>query len=147
MNIRRIEAGILDNVTDMDMSMTPFQAGLGAFIDLDKQDFVGRAALLQADRRRLLYGLKCAAANPVAPAPVLDGDREVGRVTVGAWSPFLKCGIGYIRFHEPGEWAGRNLSLRSEEGEAQPCEIVDLPFFDPEKRIARGLERSIPERP
>ncbi len=45
MEIRRIEAGILDNGTDFDLTMTPFEAGLGAFVDLDKPAFIGRDAL------------------------------------------------------------------------------------------------------
>ena len=36
MEIRRMEAAILDNGTDMDMSMTPYQAGLGAFVNLNE---------------------------------------------------------------------------------------------------------------
>lgn len=147
MEIRRIEAGILDNGTDMDRSMTPFQAGLGAFIDLEQRDFVGRAALLEADRRSLLYGIKCPTATPAMTCDVHDSDRVVGRATAGAWSPFLNCGIGYVRFGEAGRWAGRALSLRTRDGEAHPCEIVELPFYDREKRIARGLDRSIPEPP
>jgi aminomethyltransferase len=144
METRRIEAGILDNGTDMDMSMTPYQAGLGTFVDLDKQDFVGRAALLDADRRPLLYGVKCPAATPTMGCAVLDGVRPVGRVTAGAWSPFLDCGIGYARFSEPGAWAGRALSVTTSDGESHPCEIVALPFYDPDKRIPRGLDRSSP---
>jgi glycine cleavage system aminomethyltransferase T len=147
MEIRRIEAGILDNITDMDMSMTPFQAGLGTFIDLDKQDFVGRAALLEADRRTLLCGVKCPASTPAVNCEILDGDQFVGRVTVGAWSPFLECGIGYVRFDEPGEWVGRALSVKMQDGQTQPCEIIELPFYDKEKLIARGLDKSIPEPP
>jgi len=142
MEIRRIEAGILDNGTDFDMSMTPYQAGLGAFIDLDKEGFVGRAALLEADRQTLLYGLKCPSASPPWNSQVLDGERIVGRVTAGAWSPFLNCGIAYVRFNQPGAWVGRTLSLKLEQ--TSPCEIVDLPFYDPEKRIPRGLDKSIP---
>ena len=36
MGVRRIEAGILDNITDFDETMTPFQAGLGDFLDLEQ---------------------------------------------------------------------------------------------------------------
>lgn len=143
MEIRRMEAAILDNGTDMDMSMTPYQAGLGTFIDLNKEDFTGRAALLEADRRPLLFGLKCEAV-PDMDYEILDGQHVVGYVTGGAWSPYLQSGIGYVRFNEPGQWAGRTLSLKVEEGEICPCEIVELPFYDPEKRIARGLDKSIP---
>jgi aminomethyltransferase len=144
MEIRRIEAAILDNGTDMDMSMTPFQAGLGSFVDLNKGDFIGRAALESADRRTLIYGIKCGARSPDMNDDVLDGSRSVGRITAGAWSPYLATGIGYVKFSEPGDWAGRSLALRSVRGTTDACAIVDLPFYDKEKRIPRGLDRSIP---
>ena len=144
MEIRRIEAGILDNLTDFDTTMTPFEAGLGAFLELDKEGFIGRETLLKADRRTLLYGLRCRAATPAMNLSVLDGQQAVGRVTAGAWSPFLDCGVGYVRFSQPGNWAGRSLALKTSAAETVPCEIVDLPFYDPNKRIPRGLDRSIP---
>ena len=144
MTMRRIEAGILGNTTDMDTTMTPFEAGLGRFVDIERGDFVGRAALLHADRRPLLHGLKCSDALPCAASTVLDGDTPVGRMTMGVRSPTLECGIGYVRFDEPGDWKGRTLRIRLPSGDVHPCEIVDLPFVDPEKRIVRGLDRSIP---
>jgi glycine cleavage system aminomethyltransferase T len=144
MEVRRIEAGILDNLTDFDISMTPFQAGFGDFLDLDKESFVGREALQETDRRTLLYGLKCPSATPAMNSDILDGHETVGRVTAGAWSPFLDCGIGYVRFDQPGDWAGRSLALKTSAGETVPCEIVDLPFYDLEKRVPRGLDRTIP---
>jgi len=147
MTTRRIEAGILGNMTDMDASMTPFEAGLGAFIDMDKDDFVGRAALVNADRRPLLLGLKCSAATPTMSSVVLDGDKPVGRMTAGTHSPTLDCGIGYVRFAEPGDWSGRALHLRFPDGKVHPCEIVDLPFFDPKNEIARGIDKTIPCAP
>ena len=45
MTIRRIEAGILGNLTDMDITMTPFEAGLAPFIHMDKSDFVVSTSL------------------------------------------------------------------------------------------------------
>ncbi|NIO07973.1 MAG: aminomethyl transferase family protein, partial [Deltaproteobacteria bacterium] len=42
MGVRRIEAGILDYGTDIEPNMTPYAAGLGAFVDLSKPDFIGR---------------------------------------------------------------------------------------------------------
>jgi aminomethyltransferase len=124
--------------------MTPFQAGLAAFVDLDKGDFIGRAALQSADRRTLLYGVKCEARSPDRNDEVMAGSHSVGRITAGAWSPYLGTGIGYVRFNEPGDWVGRSLSLRSAQGAAHSCAIVTLPFYDKEKRIPRGLEKSIP---
>jgi len=140
MGIRRVEAGILDNLTDFDASMTPYQAGLGSFIELDKKDFIGRDALLQADRKTLLYGVKCPSTAPQDYDEIMDGSTGVGRVTAGAWSPFLESGIGYVRFEETGDWAGKFLLMKTPRGETVACEIVALPFYDSEKRIPRGLE-------
>ena len=147
LTIRRIEAGILGNITDMDISMTPFAAGLGPFVDMDKGDFIGRDALQNADRRSRLFGVTCTDAIPGRGSVVLDGESAVGTLTAGADSPTLGCGIGYVVFDQPGDWPGRKLRVRLPDGNEHDCEIVALPFFDPEKKIVRGLDRTIPDVP
>ena len=141
MGIRRIEAGILDNGTDMDRGMTPFAAGLEAFVDLSKPDFVGRDALEQADRTCLLFGLVCDLVAPRAGLPVFKGDTQVGQVTTGDWSPTLNTGIGYVRFDDidsvQGNWLGQKLILGDLDDGRHDCEIVPLPFYDREKKIPR----------
>jgi len=138
MGIRRIEAGILDNGTDMDPSMTPYQAGLGKFVDLEAGNFVGREALRRADKRPLLFGVSCPNAVPVAGMQVWVGGRRVGQVTAGAWSPYLECGVGYVRFGEPAaDWVDTAVELTAP-SDAR-ARIVALPFYDPDRRIARGL--------
>jgi aminomethyltransferase len=144
MEIRRIEAGILDNGTDFDLAMTPFEAGLGAFIDLDKPDFIGRDALQTADHGKRLFGLTCPTATPGYRQAILDGDQPVGHVTAGTWSPHLKCGIGYAQFTTADTWAGRTLTVTGADGTLAPCEIIDLPFYDTEKLIPRGLATDTP---
>ncbi|PZF75139.1 aminomethyl transferase family protein, partial [Aestuariivirga litoralis] len=145
MEMRRIEAGILDSGTDFDLSMTPYEAGLDGFIDLDKGDFIGRTALLAADKDvKRLFGLKCPGGIPGYREKIFDGHTAVGHVTAGAWSPYLKSGIGYVRFSSPANWAGRKLLVKNAEGKAFDCEILDLPFYDPEKLIPRGIDTSLP---
>ena len=51
MTLRRVEAGILDYDMDINPGTTPFDAGLGYLVDFDNSAFVGRSALLEADRR------------------------------------------------------------------------------------------------
>lgn len=147
MTIRRIEGGILGNLSDIDTSMTPFEAGLAPFIDMEKGDFVGRGALVDRDRRPVLCGITCQTAVPAAGSVILDGDIPVGRVTAGVPSPTLGCGVGYARFLSPGEWVGRALRLTLPTGATCEARIVDLPFFDKEKTIVRGIDRRIPVRP
>ena len=140
MGIRRLEAGILDNGTDIDPAMSPYQAGLGAFVELDKGNFVGSKALAQADQECLLFGLSCDDVIPFARLQVFKGDQVVGRMTAGAWTPYLNKGIGFVRFDQAGNWLGRALSLCDRDGQHHGCEVVELPFYDKEKKIPRGLE-------
>ena len=65
MDIRRIEAAILNSGSDFDRTMNPYQAGLGAFVDMKKADFIGKAALAVADGRPMLHGVRCADAEPL----------------------------------------------------------------------------------
>ncbi len=144
MTIRRIEAGILGNLTDMDTSMTPFEAGLAPFIDMDKDDFIGKAALEGCDQRCLLLGITCQTETPAAGGEILHDGEVVGTVTAGVPSPTLGCGIGYARFNTPGDWVGRTLTLRLPDGTTHDGLIVSVPFFDAEKNIVRGIDRTIP---
>ncbi len=144
MGVRRIEAGILDYGTDIEPDMTPYAAGLGAFVDLSKPDFIGRSALQAADKSCLLFGLVCETTTPLVGMKVFIGDKMVGHMQIGDWSPTLNKGIGYVRFYEPAEgkdgWLGESVTLVDNDGDHHNCEIVSMPFFDAEKRIPRGLD-------
>ena len=144
MTIRRIEGGILGNTTDMDTTMTPFEAGLGNFVDMEKANFIGRSALLQADRRTILLGLTCSTATPTSGSQIFDGETKVGHITAGVPSPTLGLGIGYARFSKPGDWSGQTLELKTPDGSRHSCTIVETPFFDKDHHIVRGINRSIP---
>jgi aminomethyltransferase len=141
MGPRRVEAGILDNKTDFDRTMTPFAAGLGAFVNFDNPHFIGRSALETADRTRLLWGLTCASATPGAGDKVRSDSEEVGWMTVGEWSPTLEIGIGYVRFTAPtdGGWEGKTVTFVDRDGAEHAATVVALPFFDHDKLLPRGL--------
>lgn len=143
MNIRRFEAGILDNGTEFDLSMPPREAGLGDFVDLDANDFIDRKAVMTMSRGRRLFGLTCERV-PGYRQPFLDNGKAVGNLTAGASSPFLGFGIGYARMEDADDWVDSTLTIYDAEGTLMPCTITDRPFYDPEKRIHRGLYRAIP---
>lgn len=142
MGIRRVEAGILDNGSDIEPDLTPFSAGLGHFINFDKGDFIGRAALEGSDRRQLLFGLVCPTATPEAGLSVHYHYAPVGHTTIGTWSPTLDAGVGYVRFDQPladDDWLGKTVLLQDQE-ETQHEAIVELlPFVDKEKQLPRAV--------
>ena len=140
MNIRRIEAGIFDSGSDFDSSMTPFESGLENFIDLGKKGFMGRDALMVANSGVRLFGLHCKDSTPQVSDLVLSDNAPVGKVTTGAFSPYLECGIGYVRFDKTSDWSGKILTLQSHKFGEVSCTIVDLPFYDQEKLLPRDLK-------
>ena len=144
MSIRRIEGGILGNLTDIDPTMTPYEAGLGAFVDMEKGDFVGRKALIGKNTGSLLFGLTCKSTTPVSNSQIIEDGNVIGRITAGVPSPTLQLGIGYARFLKPGAWVGKSLILRLPDGSEHDSDIVDLPFFDKERQIVRGIDKTIP---
>jgi aminomethyltransferase len=147
MDIRRIESGILNNVSDMDETMNPFQAGLGGFVDMRKPHFIGKSALADADRRLLLHGLTCPAGEPYIGGEVSAAGMRIGVVTAAAWSPFLKCGTAIIRLDRAGDHTAKPVAVRLRDGSMSPAAIVELPLYDKEKAIPRGLSKEIPDRP
>ena len=105
---------------------------------------LARKRLQRADQRTLLYGVKSKGSSPALNDEVFDGSVAVGRITAGAVSPYLNCGIGYVRFRNAGDWAGANLKLKTADGKSHTCEIVALPFYDKDKKIPRGIDKTVP---
>lgn len=147
MNIRRIEAGILNAGSDFDHTTTPYDVGLGRFVDADKDDFIGKTALTTASRELRQHGIKCVGGEPLINAAItVDGDRA-GTVTAGAVSPFLEYGIGIALMDSPEHGPGSSVMAGCRDGSMQPAELVELPFYDKDAEIPRGKMVDIPDRP
>lgn len=147
MNIRRIEAGILNAGADFNTATTPYEAGLARFIDEDKGDFIGKAALAQADRSARSWGVKCPKGEPLISGDVQIQGRVAGKVTSGATSPFLGYGVGIVLMDSNTHAAGTRVELRCKDGTLRSAELVELPMYDPLGEIPRGKLVDIPERP
>ena len=140
MNIRRIEGGILNYRTDMDWYTTPWDMGLGMFVDLDSNDFIGREALRAARRECRFSGFSCEGRSLPYGAAVMSAGRPVGRVTAYEVSPYLEYGVGFALFDAPEHLQADGLCIADRDGNDCPVELVELPFYDAEKHIPRGLE-------
>ena len=67
--------------------------------------------------------------------PVVDpDDRQIGRVTAGAWSPRLEKNIGYAWVPATHVAEGTEVSLMSSSG-PRAATVAALPFLDPAKRV------------
>ncbi|PQO24082.1 aminomethyltransferase [Rhodobacteraceae bacterium WD3A24] len=144
---RRIEAGLLNAGTDFDEAVTPFEAGLGGMVDLDKDDFIGKAALQERDRRSRTWGLRVpGGVARIGPALQKDGG-PAGRVCSSAWSPFQQCGVAIIRLDDPDHGPGTKLDAECHDGKTRPAETCELPMYDRNREIPRGKVVDIPDIP
>lgn len=124
--------------------MTPFEAGLGSLVDLDKGDFIGRQALSAADRRNRTWGLKCAGGIARRGNTLRLGGTSAGRVTSSAWSPYLQCAIAIVRLDDPAAGPGTLLDVDCTDGHTHTGEVCELPFYDRAGDIPRGALRACP---
>ena len=125
--------------TDMAWDTTPFDLGLGDFVNFD-HDFVGREALLSAERKPRFSGFTTEASDVKWCSPVLSGGHTVGQVKAFESSPTLGMGIGYVHFNTPAAMSANAFTVKGRDGNEHPLALHALPFFDPDKRIPRGLE-------
>jgi aminomethyltransferase len=135
----RLEAGMPLYGNELGPEVTPFDAGLGRVVVLDKPgDFVGRAALAeraQAAPRRVLVGLTAGSRRvPRHGYPVLWDGRPSGTVTSGAPSPTLGVPIA-MAYLDPGaadlaagDAADARLAVDIR-GRAEPARLTALPFY------------------
>ena len=103
---RRIEAGLLNAGSDFGAETTPFEAGLGGFVEFDDRDFVGRKALEAADKSCRTWGMRVTGGvAQLGRVMTIDG-RPVGRVCSSGYSPYQGCGVCIVRMDDPAQGSG-----------------------------------------
>ncbi len=138
----RLEAGMPLYGNELSREVSPFDAGLGRVVALDKPgDFVGRAALAeraQATARHVLTGLTLASRRVARHGhPVVWNGQPCGTVTSGAPSPTLGVPIAMAYLDTdvmaaatPGTGGRLAVDIR---GRAEPAQITSLPFYRRER--------------
>jgi len=139
----RLEAGYPLYGSDIDDSVTPYEAGLGWIVKLDKGvDFTGLAALkrqkLDGVTRRLV-GFKVTEPKLVARhgyGVYLDG-TAVDVVRSGTVTPTVNCAIGLTYLPVAHAKAGSHFAI-DVRGKRAPAEVVRLPFVTRRTRTDSG---------
>ncbi|HZD96285.1 MAG TPA: aminomethyltransferase family protein [Candidatus Sulfotelmatobacter sp.] len=167
LDVARIEAGLLlievDYISSKkalipEQKYSPFELGFGKMVHLEKENFVGKAALARQQRSgvpRQLVGLEMDwieieeryekfGLTPAAPAqasrvhvPVYLGGKQVGKATSTTWSPLLKKMIALASVETAHSHPGTKLQMEiTIEAVRQKvtATVVKLPFFSPERK-------------
>src|SRR5438874_3773663 len=172
LDVARVEAGLL--LIDIDFNSSkkalideqkysPFEMGLGRLVNLDKNNFVGRQALIRESKRGLekqIVGLEVdwieverhyeavglppavsAIASRVA-VPVFQHGEQVGKATSTTWSPVLKKMIGLAtlksEFAKPGSNVEIEITVEAVRHRVA-ARVVKTPFYNPKHKTATPI--------
>ena len=134
-DVLRLEMGYPLYGQDLSEDHTALEAGLSWTVDFDKDEFLGRDALVEQRRagvRRRLRGIVMDERRgiPRAGQAVVDGDRAIGEVTSGTYSPLLERGIA-LAYLEPGDVYGFGAPVEVDiRGRRAPGHVRRTPFVD-----------------
>ena len=173
LDVARVEAGLL--LIDVDFTSSkkalideqrysPFEMGLGRLVHLDKNRFVGQAALIaeqQSGHAREIVGLQIEwpqvesiyekaglppAVSPIASrvaVPVYKEGLQVGKATTTTWSPTLKSMIALAtvrREHtRPGTRLQIEMTVEAVRHQVRAT-VVKTPLFNPRRKTATPVQ-------
>lgn len=133
----RLEAGLCLYGNDIDENTTPLEAGLGFVVKLQKENFIGRGALLKQKMegiKRRRVGIRMIEGGVLRQNYEIytNEGEKIGQLTSGTFSPLLKCGIGMAYLPTPHAQEGNivNVKIRDKLSKA---EVASFPFYDIDK--------------
>jgi aminomethyltransferase len=169
LDMARIEAGLLLIAADFNSSKkamfeiqksTPYELGLGWTVKLDKDNFIGKAALkreaqhgpawatvgleiqlpsLESVYRSFGMPLQLPDRSWTSAVPVYATGRHIGKATSGTWSPVLKKYIALARlkpsYAKPGTRVWMEVTVEAHRKYVEAL-VVKTPFFAPERKKA-----------
>ncbi len=143
---RRIEAGLMSQA-EFDSTTTPFDSGLGHFLNMEKADFIGKAALEKADKRSRTFGMRVMGGIAERGRSVLVEGNKVGNVCSSTWSPYQQCGVALVRMDNPEMGPGTEVKVIGIDGKTYHSKLCKLPMYDSSGAIVRGKITTIPVSP
>jgi aminomethyltransferase len=172
LDVSRVEAGLLLIDVDFNSSKkalideqkySPFEMGLGRLVHVDKNRFIGQAALIAEQKRgtpREIVGLEIdwpeveaiyenvglpPAVSPIASrvaVPVFKDGAQVGKATSSTWSPTLKKMIALATVKRGYTRAGTKLQFEitvEARRHLVRATVVKTPFFNPKRKTVTPI--------
>ncbi len=169
LDVARIEAGLLLIDVDFNSSKkalvdeqkySPFEMGLDRLVNLDKDRFIGRQALIKEAKRgaaRRIVGIEIdwteveqrfeavglpPSVSPIAsrvPVPVYGNGNQIGKATSTTWSPLLKKMIALATLKREFVRTGTKIEVEITVEAIRhrvAARVVKTPFYNPKHKTA-----------
>jgi len=126
----RLEAAMPLYGHEMDENVTPIEAGLEFAVKLNKDDFIGKQAIIEKGRPAITrVGLRITGRGIAREnCPVYHENKEIGKTTSGTHSPYLGYPIAMALVDVSKSETGTKLEV-DVRGRKIEAEIVALPFY------------------
>jgi aminomethyltransferase len=129
----RLEAGLCLYGNDIDEETTPLEALLSFVVKLEKENFIGKDALLEQKSegvKKKRMGIRMLDAGvPRQHFDVFKDREKIGSVTSGTFSPLLQYGIAMMYVAIENATQGERVKVKIR-GRMADGEMVKFPFYD-----------------
>lgn len=131
----RLEKGYRYWSSETSPDYSPYEAGLGWAVRLDKSDFIGKEALQKQKKEGLKQKLCCLVMDDprsvvLGKEPIWDGAKNIGWIAAGGYGYSVAKSIAYaflpMEYAKPGTRLEVELFM-----ERVGAEVVKEPLFDP----------------
>lgn len=142
----RLEKGYKHWGADITPDYTPFEAGLGFCVKLEKESFLGKEALVQQKaagptRRLVMFSIEDPEPLVYHDEPIYRNGELISENTHGAYAHSFGCAIGMCYLTHPGgiddKWIIAGDYEINVAGKQYPIQIHLAPLYDPESRRVR----------
>jgi aminomethyltransferase len=128
----RLEAGLPLYGHELDEETSPLESGLGWSVKLDKQDFLGKDALVNQKQNGLSKQCVCLVSEgkqlPRQGYEVYAGDKKIGIVSSGSQGIFVGKPIAFAFVPPQFATIGQALTIEIR-GNKIPASVVRRPFY------------------
>jgi aminomethyltransferase len=129
----RLEAAMPLYGHEMNDTISPLETGLGFAVKLEKEDFIGKSAILAKESKLTRVGLNITGRGIAREAcPVYDNGIEIGTTTSGTHCPYLGRPVAMALIDQSYSAVGTQLEVEVR-GRRITAEVTLLPFYKREK--------------
>ncbi len=130
----RLEASMPLYGHEMDETITPLETGLDYGVKMNKEDFIGKKALLEKGEPKICrVGLRIIDKGVLREhQDVYVGEEKIGHTTSGTYSPLFKTSIAMALIDKKYSEIGQTVEV-DVRGRRLKAEIVEMPFYKRER--------------
>ncbi len=138
----RMEKGYLHWKADILTEFDPYETALDRFVNIDKDQFIGKAALMARiangpTKKLVSLEVECTTAPAHGGASVMQGDKFVGTVSSGDWGHRIGKNLAYAFVNPDLAIPGCKVTIDIL-GKGFAATVIETCQYDPDYKLLRG---------